>query len=262
MNSTNRHGAIVQERDRHLLRELAIVRVFDREQARIIGGFGSASRTNRRLRALTEAGLLRRFFLGTAAAGRKALYGLSPLGAHLVDVPHRGLRRRPDEVVATDFFVQHQLTVNGIYCALKYGAISLRGAQFVRWVAFSRPLAPNLPLIPDGYVELQTPAGVIGSFLEVDLGNETRAVWKTKVENYLKLALSDEREQLVGQRRFRVLVVANSERRMLSIRTVVAEIVDKIFWFATLPAIAGDGFFQPVWLRPTGDERVAVIPQP
>jgi len=262
MNSIKRRGAIIQERDRHLLRELAVVRVFDREQAMIIGGFGSASRTNRRLHALTQAGLLRRFFLGTAAAGRKAIYGLSPLGADLVDVPHRGLRRRPDEVVTTDFFVQHQLTVNGIYCALKYGATPFSGVEFSRWVAFPRPLAPNLSVIPDGYVELQTPLGIIGSFLEVDLGNETRAVWKTKVENYLKLALSDERERIVGQRRFRVLVVANSEGRMHSIRKVVAEIVDKIFWFATLPAIGGTGFFQPVWLRPTGDTRVALIPQP
>jgi hypothetical protein len=261
MNSTKR-GTIIQERDRQLLRELAVVRVFDREQAKIIGGFGSASRTNRRLHALTHAGVLRRFFLGTAAAGRKALYALSPQGAHLVDVPFRGLRRRPDEVVATDFFVQHQLTVNGIYCALKYGPIPQAGVQFHRWVAFSRPIAPQIPLIPDGYVELVTPAGLIGMFLEVDLGNETRAVWRTKVENYLKLALSEEREQLVGRRRFRVLVLSNSERRLLSIREVVSQILDKIFWFATLPAVAGDGFFEPVWLRPKGEERVSLVSTP
>ena len=29
----------------------------------------------------------------------------------------------------------------------------------------------------------------------------------------------------------------------------------KVFWFASLEAIRADGFFAPVWLRPTGDER-------
>jgi integrase len=42
MNSIKPRGAIIQERDRHLLRELSVVRVFDREQAMIIGGFGSS----------------------------------------------------------------------------------------------------------------------------------------------------------------------------------------------------------------------------
>jgi hypothetical protein len=262
MNSTRRSGLILQDRDRHIFRELAVMRVVDGEQAQIVGGFGSRSRTNRRLRALTQAGLLRRFFLGTASAGRKAIYALSEKGAFAVDVPHRGLRRRRDGIIATDYFVAHQLAINAIYCNLKYRPIPLSEVTFQRWLPFFHPLADNLPLIPDGYLELTTPQGVVGHFLEVDLGNEAGAVWRMKTENYLKLAISGDVERLIGQRRFRVLVLANSERRMRSIRAVVSKTVEKIFWFSTLTAAEGDGFFAPVWLRPRGDTWGALIPRP
>src|SRR6266849_5368834 len=143
MTMNERPGMVIQERDRHLLRELAVMRVIDREQAKTVAGFGSTTRANARLLALTRAGLLRRFFLGTSGGGRKALYALSAKSAQLVDVPQRGPRRRKDESLATDFFVQHQLIVNEIYCALKHGVVSAAGVSFSRWIAFHQPLTPG-----------------------------------------------------------------------------------------------------------------------
>lgn len=252
-------GMVLQERDRHLLRELAVMRVIDREQAKAVAGFGSGSRTNRRLLQLTHAGLMRRFFLGTSAGGRKALYSLSPTGARLVDVPHRGLQRRSNEVLATDFFAQHQLAVNGIYCRLKYQPIPVAGALFVRWIAFFQPISSGLRLIPDGYVEFNSPSEVIAAFLEVDLGGETLRVWQEKVRNYLQLALSGEFERQFRQSRFRVLVIAQSERRMRSLQKTVAAITQKLFWFSTLDLIERAGFFGPVWLRPRTDRTQTLI---
>jgi hypothetical protein len=256
MTGNEHHGMVIQERDRGLLRELSVMRVIDREQAKIVASFGSTTRANARLLALTRAGLLRRFFLGTSGGGKKALYALSAKGARLVDVPLRGPRRRKDESLATDVFVQHQLIVNQIYCALKYGAIPVAGVTFRRWIAFHQPLTSGLRLIPDGYVELATPAGIVAMFLEVDLGNESLTIWKEKVRNYLQFALSGECERQFGQSRFRVLVLVNSERRLLSIRKTVSASTDRIFWFASLPSIERDGLFAPVWLRPKGEERL------
>jgi hypothetical protein len=259
MTGNEHYGMVIQERDRHLLRELGVMRVIDREQAKTVAGFGSTTRTNVRLLLLTRAGLLRRFFLGTSGGGKKALYALSAKGAQLVDVPLRGPRRRKDESLATDVFVQHQLIVNQIYCALKYGTIPVSGTSVRRWVAFHQPLASGLRLIPDGYVEVATPAGIVAMFLEVDLGNESRTVWKEKVRNYLQFALSGDCEREFGQSRFRVLVLANSERRLLSIRKAVSDATDKIFWFGSLASVNRDGFFAPVWLRPTGEERLPLL---
>src|SRR5579872_734471 len=68
---------IVQERDRRLLAEIATMRIIDRELAKVAVGFRSTTRANTRLLKLTRAGLLNRFFIGSVAAGRKAIYTLS-----------------------------------------------------------------------------------------------------------------------------------------------------------------------------------------
>jgi len=245
-------GLILQPRDLSLLGELFIMRVADREQLRIAAGFGSTTRINTRLLALLRAGLLRRFFLGSGG-GRKALYALSMKGAQLIQVSFRGPRRRQNEMLIADFFVQHQLSINAIYCDLKFGTVPVPQVKFVNWQAFHEPLAAGLSLIPDGYVEFITPSGIDASFIEVDLGHEGRSVWEEKARHYFQLAESGEYERQFKQPRFRVLVIANSARRMHSIRDAVAEITEQVFWFAPLEAVIGEKFFGSVWLRPTGE---------
>jgi hypothetical protein len=154
------NNLILQARDRHLLEELAVMRVLDREQAKVVAGFGSTTRANTRLLALVRAGLLRRFFIGSGG-GRRALYALSLKGAQVVEVPVRGPRRPQDALLVADYFVGHQLAVNGIYCALKYGTIPVPHVTFHRWLSFFEPVVPGISLIPDGYVEFMTPAGII-----------------------------------------------------------------------------------------------------
>jgi len=243
---------ILQERDRHLLRELSVMRVVDREQAKIVAGFGSTSRANVRLLALTRAGILRRFFLGSGG-GRKALYVLSPKGAQAAHVPCRGPRRPQDAVLVADYFVGHQLAVNALYCTLKYGMIPVPHVTFHHWTSFHEPVVPGIRLIPDGYAEFMSPSGIAACFLEVDLGHESQTIWKRKAEHYLELALSGKYPEHFGHERFRVLVLANSERRLHSIRKTVSAITQKIFWFATLASVRDD-FFAPVWFRP-GDSQ-------
>lgn len=257
MNGNNRklirrRGLSVQPRDHKLLHELAILRVADREQLKIAAGFGSTTRINARLLALCRAGLLRRFFLGSGG-GRRALYALSEKGAQLAGVPCRGPRRPQNATLVADFFVQHQLALNAVYCDLKFGAIPAQRVRFVNWLSFYEPLATNLRLIPDGYVEFATPWGIDASFLEVDLGHESLKVWREKARHYVQLAISGTYERQFKQSRFRVLVLVNSLRRLQSIRAAVGEITQKIFWFATLDATRGVRFFASVWLRPSGD---------
>ncbi len=259
--SNGQNGLIVQPRDLNVLRELAQMRVADREQVKIVAGFRSTTRVNARLLALTRAGLLRRFFFGSGG-GRKALYALSQKGAQLAQVPFRGPRRRQNEMLVADFFVQHQLQVNAIYCDLKFGSIPVPGVRFVQWLAFHEPIAAGLSLIPDGYVEFGTPTGIDAAFLEVDLGHESLSVWREKTRHYLQLALSGEYERQFHQPRFRVLVVANSLRRLQSLRQAIAAITQKIFWFATLESSHGEKFFAQVWLRPQGDRYQPYFEEP
>jgi len=254
MPGTNRRGVILQDRDRHLLRELAVMRVIDREQAKRVAGFGSTRRVNDRLFCLVQAKLLRRFFLGTRSGGQKALYSLSPAGAELAQVPFRSPRRTQNKVLVADFFVAHQLSINEIYCAAKYAPIPISGVRLPQWVSFHEPLEPGMRLIPDGYFEIVTPQKILAAFLEADLGHEGLTVWKTKVRNYLQYAVSGNFEKRFGQPQFRVLVVTDSERRMQSLRAATASLTDKVFWFSTFDSIAAHGFWSSVWLR-ANDER-------
>ena len=183
------------------------------------------------------------------------IYGISRKGAALVDAPYRGLQRRADEPIIADLFVQHQLAVNDVYCSLACRSIPMRGLQFVRWMHFFQPIVPEIRLIPDGYVQFLVNGASLASFLEVDRGAETRKTWSEKVRNYLQLAMTGTFERLFHLPSFRVLVLANSERRMLSIRKAVLPLTAKMFWFATLTEFQGGGFFDPIWIRPKGDER-------
>jgi hypothetical protein len=233
------------------------MRIIDRDQAMVVGGFGSVNRTNARLLALTRAGFLRRFFLGSGG-GRKAIYALSPKGAEQAGAPLRGPRRPQAAILVADNFVQHQLTVNGIYCSLKYRTTPPQKVTFHQWAGFSQSITPNLSLIPDGYVEFKTDAGIRGCFLEVDLGHESLVVWKEKARHYVAFALSGAYKEQFGEERFRVLVIAPSDRRLQSIRMAVGEVTDKIFRFAMLASVR-PGFFEPIWCRPKDEIKKSLF---
>ena len=83
-------------------------------------------------------------------------------------------------------------------------------------------------------------------------------VWKEKAKLYVQLAASGEFSREFKQPRFRVLVLAAS-RRLKFIREAVAEITQKIFWFAVLDDARGEQFFGPVWLRPTGIQHQSLF---
>ena len=256
MTGNRGKGMVLQDRDRHLLRELGtVLRIVDRDQAKTVAGFGSDSRTNRRLRALTDAGLLKRFFLGTRGAGQKAIYSLSQKGALLVGVPHRGLQRRKEEPLVADFFVEHQFTLNELYCALRYQPLLPAGTSLAEWQAFYRPLTPGSRLIPDGYFVLRGPSRTVAAFVEVDLGHERRAVWRDKVRAYSDFAVSGDYERRFGTKQFRVLVITTTERRLESLRVTTAVITNKIFRFTTLPAFRAHGPSATIWRR-TGDDGI------
>jgi hypothetical protein len=257
MGGNNQKVVILQDRDVRLLRELAVMRVIDREQAKMVALFGSTTRANARLLALTQAGFLRRFFWGNVGGARKALYALSPRGAEIVGVTDRGPRRRRDEVLAADFFSLHQLRVNDLYCTLKYRTLP-KNATFVRWISFHEPLE-GTTIIPDGYVEIEITGKLFALFFEVDLGTENRKTWQQKVQRYLSYAASGNFARQFGNPQFRVLVVANSESRLTSLRLATATLTEKIFRFATEERIKQETFWGTVWQKPSGNERQAPI---
>jgi hypothetical protein len=259
MTGTKPGTLVLQDRDRRLLSELGVMRILDREMAKVVAGFRSTRRANCRLLQLTQAGLLRRFFVGSIAHGRKAVYTLSPKGTDLVNATLGGIVRPQGRLIVGDRFVEHQNGINEIYLTLKYRLAIHPGIRLLRWVVFRDAISEAIRLTPDGYCEVASGEIVAPLFLEVDLGTEALAVWQQKTANYLQLALSGEFLKRFHRPQFRVLVVANSERRLASIRATVSKSTDKIFRFTTFDTINRDGFSSPIWLRPSGDQRQTLL---
>jgi hypothetical protein len=259
MNGNNRRGVVLQVRDLNLLRELDTMRVIDREQAKLVAGFGSTTRANTRLLALTKAGLLRRTFMGTVGSGHKAVYALTAKGAAAVGAKIGELAFKPADHLVGSPFLLHQIEINKIYLALKYRPLPREVARLIRWLVFREAIIAAFSLIPDGYFELETTTAVRAMFVEVDLGTETNRIWRKKVQMYLQLAMSGQFERKFHQPQFRVLVIAPSGRRLEGIRRVASHSTSKIFWFASLESINRDGFWSAVWLRPAGDQRQPLL---
>ncbi len=259
MTGNKRQGIVVQERDRHLLSELNRMRIIDREMTKIVAGFGTTSAANMRLLALTRSGLLKRFFVGSVGHGRKAIYTLSPKGSDLIQSKLGGLNRPANRLIVGDAFVEHQMAINAIYLALQYRERPASCERPRRWVSFYQSISESIKLRPDAYFEIQAGPALRSAFLEMDLGTEALKVWRDKTASYLQLAISGEFERRFRQPQFRVLVVANSDRRLANIRATVAKATDKIFWFRTIESINRDGFWSPLWLRPLGDQQHSLL---
>jgi hypothetical protein len=243
MAGTKRRMVALQDRDRHLFEELGVMRVIDRDQAKVVAGFQSTRRVNDRLLTLSRGGFLKRIPLGSSEQIAYALAGTPP---------------QPSAAIPMVLFVRHQLAVNVVYLLAKYSELPV-GVRLLRWVRFDQPLSKTLPLIPDGYFEIESAAQTRPMFLEMDLGTEALPVWQKKTQLYLQLALSGEFTKIFAQSQFRVLVVANTERRMQNIRAAVLKSTDKIFWFTSQETIQRDGLWSPIWLRPQGDQHQSLL---
>lgn len=242
-SSTNNHHLILQPRDKRLLVQLRQLKLIDRGQAARIAPFTSSSRAKARLLALVRAGYLNRFFVGTIAGGRRAIYYLPGT--------RRDRGRKELTSPKTEAFVEHQLAVNEVYLATLVGD----RRPVTQWHSIDAPLPDSAGVIPDAFLTSVIAGRRVGMFVEMDLDTESHAVWTKKVSGYLRLAQSAYVQQSLGLSFFRVLVIARTEDRIQAIRSVIARSTDKVFWMSTTTAIKSEGFWSAIWLRPTDDQK-------
>lgn len=259
MPGNNSVHVLTTARDLLIFRALWKGGVADGEQIKKIAQFGATTTLNLRLHKLVQAGFLNRFYVGTRAGGRKALYALAKKGARTIQLQGRLIRRTPNSLLVGDQFIEHRLAVNSIWIQVEFSPVPIPDVQFVRWLTFPAVLSQQTPLIPDGYFELRSLSGTHSMFCEVDRGTESLKVWDKKITYYLQLAVRGEFEQLFKQTRFRVLVAVSSQRRLETIRRTALKHTDKIFWFATLEDINREGLFGSIWLRPKETERQSLL---
>jgi Replication-relaxation len=248
MAGTNPYNLILQPRDRHLLEELEVLRVIDREQAGIIAPFGSVTRANTRLLALTRANVLERAFCGTITGGRKAVY-------------FRSRARLRARAGWHERGFAHQIGIGDVYLSLKYEPTPGRSVQLERWLRFETVLSEQIRLIPDGYALLRMGDSRLPVFVEVDCGTEQLNIWERKIAAYLELASTGEFEQLFGSPRFRVLVTTSGWTRCRNLARLISRKTDKVFWITTSSAMRRQGVWADIWARPDGRTAQPFLPR-
>jgi hypothetical protein len=202
--------------------------------------------------------LLHRFFMGSVAAGRKAIYTLSQKGGLLTNSEYRRISRSHGKTLVGDLYIEHQMRINEVYTTVKHRRLPT-GVRFLGWRVFHEPFNQTTRLIPDGYFETETTAGVRPMFLEVDLGHQAMRVWEQKARAYLQFAISGDFTRVLRHPQFRVLVITTSQRRLAKIRATIAKQTGKIFWLSDFQTINRASIWSTVWLRPKGDQMLPLI---
>jgi hypothetical protein len=249
---------VLQPRDLHLLRELDLLRIIDREATKVVTPFQSTTRANTRLLALVHAGYLQRVAVGTVRGGHKYLYALTRLGAGAVGTTFRQIPWKTSAIVAGQPFLEHQLRLNELYLGLRYTS-QPQGILVTTWRTFSQALDQRIRLIPDAYCEVASPIGVTAMFVEVDQGTESLRIWRRKIDQYLTLATSGTFNRLFPHPQFRVLVTAPSMRRLQTISRCIALKTTKVFWLTTHEHAAGTDVWSACWFRPGSHQSIQLF---
>ena len=250
------------ERDRALLYELFHFR-FLPTSLLVTRHFGSPTRGRNRLKLLFHHGYLDRHFLPTAGPGTgEAIYGLGPAataelattyGLEPADIKRR---RKPVE----PFFIAHHLEVARF--RLRLGGIGAPlGVGITDWRegGTATMKVPSGRLIPDGLGWVKSRKARFAFALEVDRGTMTVGRVRAKFDRYVEAAAAGALGPLLGASRFRVLVLAPSTRRLISLERAAREAGAKNVWLAPSEVIDDDFLLEPRWLRPGTAEHVPLM---
>jgi hypothetical protein len=222
--------------------------------------FGSETRARSRLKLLYHHGFVDRMFLPSAGpTTSEAIYSLGPAAVGELAVFY-GLepaqlkrRRRPVE----PFFVEHELLVARFRMHVAYAGAP-KGVAIRDWRDGDRAklLTPasgpdgsetDRPITPDGMGWVYSKVARFAFCFEADRGTMTVGRVRTKFERYQRAG--DAVKAALGADRFRVLVVAPSQKRLASLRAAVESAHTRNVWLVTEQALEGDLVADSVWER-------------
>lgn len=257
------------DRDCALLRMVNDCRALRTDQIEALF-FGSRSTAQFRLAKLFQHEYLNRHFLSVvsdAPARSPAIYTLGKRGARVL-VSVYGYQ--PNELrlmrggAPAAHLLDHLLAVNGVRVAVTLAARA-PGLQLDEWqdetVFRARPdyvlLADKAgrqrqkPVFPDGYFVLTTPLGKSRFFLELDRGTEPLGKVSPQIAVYEQYVTSGQYQARFKARSLRILIVTTSERRLESLKRVVAKVGgDGKYWFTTLDKVKAETVLtEPIWQR-------------
>jgi Replication-relaxation len=233
-----RVAADLSERERELVMTVAKLRLASHTQLACLLDDGSSTASapsrarlaRRTLLRLSELGLLARLTRrvgGVRAGSRGYCYYLGPAGQRLTAFwEGRGLVRgrfRPEPGAA---YVRHRLSVSELYVRMvlpdRVGRLELLSFEVEPdcWRQYLDGYGGRVTLKPDAFVRVGVGAFEESSFVEVDLGSESRTVLSRKVCAHLDYFASGIEQAQTGVFP-RVLILANSAARCAAVAGIL-----------------------------------------
>ena len=242
--------------------------------------FGSPSPAYDRLQKLYHYGYLERYFItqvAQAPASSPMIYTISKLGASVLAATF-GYSKDDFNFVGRAVrnwqTLQHILAVGDFQVAVMRAARELDGFRLVEWVAEksfradpdevyvtgARGRQRRKPVIPDGYLVLETPQGLSRSFVEVDRGTEGLEQFRSQIEVYQEYMRSGYQERYKTTS-LRILVITNSDTRLTSLAKTIARTGGRErYWLTTKKRITPETVFTaPIWQKLTDDNLHAFV---
>lgn len=273
---------ILQPRDVKMLMAVDDYRFLSRSQLQRLF-FSGLHRACRRLRQLYDHQYVDRLWVPRTALGLPdpvdeplaitgsppALYRLGKAGVPIVarardedvEAVRQRVRERPKPTIMAHDYLLNELRVQTAIAVASRPDLTLElwlsGPEcFERYEHHDRESGRDATRVfnPDAFFRLAVGGGVAAVFVEIDLGTESiQRRFKHKIWTYRTYVKSGQFLGKFGQKRFRIMVVTTSERRIQNLGQVAAEFkASEVFWFTTRDQLlATEDFLRAsIWRRP------------
>lgn len=226
-----------------------------------------------RLKKLYENHFLDRVGRPAASVKSQTVYALNKRGADVVAAALEVNRHKVKWSRASNrvkwLFMEHTLAVSEFKVCLDVALAGRReellfyqrgDRSHLRRISVTGAKKKYFVVAPDAFFGIQSGRGKHIFFLEVDMGTETLARFAEKVVAYKRYWKSRQYTEEYGFNHFRVLTVAESERRLANLRWATREAGgQRMFLFTTLRAIQENSPLGNVWLSPISDLPTSLL---
>lgn len=233
----------------------------------------SLQATSARLKKLSDHKFLDKLQRPIAGGASQAVYALNRRGADVVSaalqIDGHMVRWKRDNNRIEWLFMEHTLGVSEFKVCLDL-ALARRSEEIHFYQRGDRSLLRRVSdpsgkkkyivVAPDAFLGVQTERGNYIFFLEIDMGTETLKRFQEKVIAYKRYWKSGKFKEDYAFNHFRVLTVAESERRLANLIHATGKVGGRqMFVFTTFAGLHNVGIFNPIWLSPISAGPIAII---
>lgn len=257
--------------DTRFLKRVQVERVFFSENGRMTET--TKAKANRRLGKLYAHGFVERIFQPVIVGQPPAVYTLGanayPLLSKILGQERHDLVFKKRNIKVEWLFLNHALGIAEFRVNLDLALRANPSVDLLFWKRESQELNARvsdptgrrkyLPVTPDSFFGLKTEQGISYFFVEVDMGTETLKRFSEKIIAYKQYWKSRKYTEAYGYRHFRVLTIAESERRLVNLIDATAKAGGKnMFLFTTFAGIE-KAILGEVWFSAVSESPVSLI---